>query len=73
MTPTQRRYLEHAVRCEGPLAARRNDGLAEGIDRAGADIAVDDANGTERERPEPADVRFPTLGLCRRLMWHGCR
>src|SRR6185295_19078484 len=32
--------------------ARRADGFAEGIERAGADVAVDDADAAERESPE---------------------
>ena len=39
-------------RVTGPAPAAAVDRLAEGVERAGADIAVDDADAAERQRPE---------------------
>ena len=58
----QRQDAEHRVLHDGGLAGRGNHGFAKGVDRAGADIAVDDADGTERQGPELARLRVLQLG-----------
>ena len=49
------------------LARRRGGRLAKGVERAGADVAEDDAERAEREREEPGPSRLacpavPALG-----------
>ena len=44
-------------RVTGPDSAGRHHRLAEGVERAGADIAVDDADAAERQRPERLPLR----------------
>ena len=39
-------------RVTGPDSAAAVDGLAKGVERAGADVAIDDADAAERQRPE---------------------
>src|SRR5262249_34995197 len=51
---------QHAVHRGGGRgdAVLRVETFAEGIERAGADVAVNDAEGGERQRGEPASLRL---------------
>ena len=54
----QRQHAEHQVAGHRAGFGRRRDGHAEGVKRAGADVAIDDADAAERQRPDaPARMR----------------
>ncbi len=48
----ERQHAEHRVAADGAGGARRHHRLAQGIERAGADVAEHHADGTERQRQE---------------------
>ena len=51
----QRQHAEHAPRGRRAVGADRSDHrFAQGVERAGADVAVDDADAAERQQPEVA-------------------
>ncbi len=49
----QREHAEHGLRVDAACrAAGRDHGFAQRVERAGADVAIDDADAAERQRPE---------------------
>ncbi len=48
----QRQHADHRVGCHAVHGGRRGRGFAEGVQRAGADIAIHHANATQHQRPE---------------------
>ena len=61
----QREDAQHGVGCDDGFAGGGDHGFAKGVDRAGADVAVDDADGAERQRPELAGLRIVCLAPLR--------
>ena len=59
----QRQHAEHDVTGDRLVAAGRDRRLAEGVERAGADIAVDDADAAERQREKAGGrASWPSCG-----------
>ena len=58
----QRQHAEYDIARDGVVVARRDRRLAEGVERAGADIAVDDADAAERQRREAGRRRARVIG-----------
>ena len=67
--PDQHRGDADHLRLDEPVAAGRVQRLAHGVERAGADVAVDDADRAESERPESGSV---PVGLDRCGGAHAC-
>ena len=54
----QGQNAKHDVACQRSARLRMHDRLAKGVKRARADIAVDDADATERELPKTRSGMF---------------
>ena len=60
------RMPEHGIGAGRALLGRGGHRLAQRVERAGADVAVDDTDGAERQRPELPVPGVAVLGAVRR-------